>query len=122
VRWWSGHKAAARPNRVVRQGASVGRAASRRGGLGLLRRMWWLAVCMTMVVSVGWGATWLYREASPLVADWLQVREVTVVGAITLSRQEVVERLGLHPGQTICAVYVRELNDGLQARHMDEEH
>ena len=115
MRWWSGHKAAARPNRVMRQGASVGRAASRRGGVGLLRRIWWLAVCMTMLVSVGWGATWLYREASPLVADWLQVREVTVVGAITLSRQEVVERLGLQPGETIFSVDVQKLTDRLEA-------
>jgi cell division protein FtsQ len=115
MRWWSGHKAAARPNRVMRQGASVGRAASRRGGLGLLRRMWWLAVCMTMVVSVGWGATWLYREAGSLVAGWLQVREVSVVGATTLSRQEVVERLGLQPGETIFSVDVQKLTDRLEA-------
>lgn len=115
MRRWGGQKAAARPNRVIRQGRSVGRAGSRRGGLGLLRRVWWLAVCMAMVVSLGWGATWLYREAGPLVAGWFQVREVTVVGATTLSRQEVVERLGLQPGETLFSVDVQKLTDRLEA-------
>lgn len=115
MRRWGGQKAAARPNRVMRQGPSVGRAGSRRGRIGLLRRVWWLAVCMAMVVFVGWGATWLYREAGPLVAGWFQVREVTVVGATTLSRQEVVERLGLQPGETIFSVDVQKLTDRLEA-------
>ncbi|MGH7209312.1 MAG: hypothetical protein ACREIL_08005, partial [Nitrospiraceae bacterium] len=81
MRRWGGRKPGARPTGPRRQGPSVGCAGGRRGRLGRLRRVWWFAVCMAMVVSVGWGATWLYREASPLVAGWLQVREVTVVGA-----------------------------------------
>lgn len=115
MRRWGGQKAGARPNRLMRQGPSVGRAGSRRGRLSLLRRVSWLAAWMAMVVSVGWGATWLYREASPLVTGWLQVHEVTVVGAITLSRQEVVERLGLQPGETIFSVDVQKLIDRLEA-------
>lgn len=115
MRRWGGRKPGARPNVPMRQGPSVGRAGSRRGRLSLLRRVWWFAVWMAMVVSVGWGATWLYRETSPLVAGWFQVREVTVVGAITLSHEEVVERLGLQPGETIFSVDVQKLIDRLKA-------
>ncbi|MGH7236656.1 MAG: cell division protein FtsQ/DivIB [Nitrospiraceae bacterium] len=115
MRWWGGQKAAARPNRVMRPGPSVGRTGSRRGGLGLVRRVWWLAVWMAMVVSLGWAAGWLHREAGPLVAGWFQIREVTVVGAATLSRQEVVERLGLQPGETFLSVDVKKLTDRLEA-------
>lgn len=66
-----------------------------------------------MAGCLGWGTGWLYREAGPLVAGWLQVREVTVIGAITLSHQEVVERLGLQPGETILSVDVQKLIDRL---------
>ena len=70
---------------------------------------------MAVAAGLGWSTSWLYREAGPLVMGWLQVREVTVVGAITVSHHEVVERLGLQPGETMLTVDLRTLTDRLKS-------
>lgn len=46
----------------------------------------------------------MYREVAPLVADWFQVREVTVSGANHVTREDVMERLGLQSGETMFSV------------------
>src|SRR5438094_9652641 len=57
----------------------------------------------------------VYREGGPLVADWFQVRDVTVSGASRVSYEDVLERLGLQSGETLFSVNATELADRLKS-------
>lgn len=57
----------------------------------------------------------MYREAKPLVADWFEVREVTITGISHVTRQEVLERLAVPPRATVLSVDPEELATRLQA-------
>ncbi len=114
VRRWSSRKAGPRSNVPTRSGPSSGRVGSRRGGVRLLRRVWMLAVWMAVAVCVGWGATAAYQEARPLLATWFEVREVTVGGVTKVTHAEVVERMGLQPGETLLSVNAQKLIDRLE--------
>jgi hypothetical protein len=56
----------------------------------------------------------MYREAKPLVADWFEVREVTITGISHVTRQEVLERLAVPPRATVLSVDPEELATRLQ--------
>jgi cell division protein FtsQ len=69
-----------------------------------------------LVVFVGWwGAMPVHREGGSLVADWFQVRDVTVTGASRVSYEDVLERLGLQSGETLFSVNATELADRLKS-------
>jgi len=73
-------------------------------------------VAVIAVVFVGWwGAMPLYRDEKPLVADWFQVREVTVSGANRVTYEDVLERLRLQSGETLFSVNSTELVDRLKS-------
>jgi cell division protein FtsQ len=63
----------------------------------------------------GWGALEAYRYGKPFVNDWLQVRDVTVAGISHVTRQEVLDRLALQPGETLLSVSVGELAEQVAA-------
>jgi len=73
-------------------------------------------VAVIAVVFVGWwGAMPLYRDEKPLVADWFQVREVTVSGTSRVTYEDVLERLRLQSGETLFSVNSTELVDRLKS-------
>ena len=81
-----------------------------------LVRRWPLFGAMIVVVVVGWwGAMAVYREGGPLVADWFQVREVTLSGASHVTHEDVLERLGLQSGETLFSVNPTQLVDRLKS-------
>jgi len=84
-------------------------------GVGVVRR-WPLLAAVIVVVFVGWwGAMPLYREVGPLVADWFQVRDVTVSGARHVTHEDVLERLGLQSGETLFSVNSTEMANRLKS-------
>jgi len=73
-------------------------------------------VAVIAVVFVGWwGAMPLHRDEKPLVADWFQVREVTVSGTSRVTYEDVLERLRLQSGETLFSVNSTELVDRLKS-------
>jgi len=73
-------------------------------------------VAVIAVVFVGWwGAMPLYRDEKPLVADWFQVREVTVSGTSRVTYEDVLERLRLQSGETLFSVNSTVLVDRLKS-------
>ena len=68
-----------------------------------------------MIGLAGWGALEAYRYGKPFVNDWLQVRDVTVAGISHVTRQEVLDRLALQPGETLLSVSVGELAEQVAA-------
>jgi len=73
-------------------------------------------VAVIAVVFVGWwGAMLLYRDEKPLVADWFQVREVTVSGTSRVTYEDVLERLRLQSGETLFSVNSTVLVDRLKS-------
>jgi len=73
-------------------------------------------VAVIAVVFVGWwGAMPLYRDEKTLVADWFQVREVTVSGTNRVTYEDVLERLRLQSGETLFSVNSTVLVDRLKS-------
>jgi len=73
-------------------------------------------VAVIAVVFVGWwGAKPLYRDEKPLVAEWFQVREVTVSGTSRVTYEDVLERLRLQSGETLFSVNSTVLVDRLKS-------
>jgi hypothetical protein len=61
------------------------------------------------------GALRAYREAQPYIRAWLEIREVTVSGAMQLSRQEVLGRLALPPRATQLSIDTERLASKLRS-------
>ncbi|MBM4123033.1 MAG: FtsQ-type POTRA domain-containing protein [Nitrospira sp.] len=70
---------------------------------------------VTVIGVAGWGAMEAYRYGEPIVNDWLQVRDVTVAGTSHVTRQEVLDRLGLRGGETLLSVRVGDLAEQVAA-------
>lgn len=70
--------------------------------------MWLVAVFLG-----GWGTAVVYREAGPLVSGWVEVREVIATGMHQVTRQEVLDRLGLQPGDTLLSVSPARMEERL---------
>src|SRR5881296_1044308 len=119
TRLWGGRRPGPRPNLRRRSSSSGSRTSFSDGshisGTGLVRR-WPLWSTVILVVFVGWwGAMPAYREGGSLVADWFQVRDVTVSGASRVSYEDVLERLALQSGETLFSVNATELADRLKS-------
>lgn len=63
--------------------------------------------------AIGWGGLRLYREAQPVLRDWLEVREVTVAGMHHLTREDILARLALRGDETQWTVRPEELSERL---------
>lgn len=119
MRPWGGRRPGPRPNLRRRSSLSGLRASFSNGshlrGEGLVCR-WPLLAAVIVIVFVGWwGAMPVYREAVPLVADWFQVRDVTLSGSSRVTHEDVLERLGLQSGETLFSVNSTELADRLKS-------
>lgn len=57
----------------------------------------------------------MFREIRPLVADWFQVREVTLSGANHVMYEDVMERLGLQSSETLFSVNLTQLVNRLKS-------
>lgn len=84
-------------------------------GVALVRRWPLLTAVMIIAFVSWWGAMPLYREVGPLVADWFQVREVTMSGASHVTHEDMLERLGLQSGDTLFSVNPTQLVDRLKS-------
>ncbi len=73
------------------------------------RRVGYLLLWVATASLCGWGLAAAYRETQPLVADWLEVREITVTGLSRLTREDVIKRLALPGSVTQFSVRAREL-------------
>lgn len=71
--------------------------------------LWWLVAAFLG----GWGVAAAYREAGPIVSEWVQVREVVVTGIDQITRQEVLDRLGLRPDDTLFSVSPTRMEERL---------
>lgn len=111
MKGWTGRRQGPRPN-VPKQSVPSG---SRRRSVGPARRLMKLAVWLAVLYAGGWGSAVVYRAAGPILADWFEVREVTLIGAHQVTRQEVLERLGLQPGETLYSVHPRQMGDRLKS-------
>jgi len=119
MRSWRKRRPGPRPNLRRRPSPFGSRASFGNGsivsGAGLVRR-WLLLVAVIAVVFVGWWrAMPLYKDEKALVADWFQVREVTVSGANRVTYEDVLERLRLQSGETLFSVNSTELVDRLKS-------
>ena len=119
MRSWRKRRPGPRPNLRRRPSPFGSRASFSYGstvsGAGLVRRSL-LLVAVIAVVFVGWwGAMPLYRDEKTLVADWFQVREVTVSGTNRVTYEDVLERLRLQSGETLFSVNSTELVDRLKS-------
>ena len=116
---WRKRRNGPRPNLPKRPGAprhrSAARSRARRRRIGSVL-LWTAAVCLC-----GWCAAAVYREGRQFVASWLEVREVTVIGASHVTRKEVLERLSLQPGETLFSVRPAELAARLESHPWIEQ-
>ncbi|MBI4402227.1 MAG: FtsQ-type POTRA domain-containing protein [Nitrospirae bacterium] len=111
MKGWTGQRHGPRPN-VPKQSLPSG---SRRRSVGPARRLLKRAVWLVVLCVGGWGSAVAYRAAGPVVADWFEVREVTVTGAHQVTRQEVLDRLGLQTGESLYSVHPRQMVDRLKS-------
>lgn len=113
MRFWSKRRGGHRPNLRARPSRRPGQSPARRGWAAKAKRIGLAGLGIVAVGLAVWGATEAYRAAKPVVNDWLEVREVTVSGTNQVTRQEVLDRLALPPGETLLSVRPSELADRL---------
>lgn len=117
MKQWKGAKQRVRAARPMWAPRRAGRSASRwRPSAKLGRLSKWIGwACLGILVAgaIGWGGLQAYRQAQPILHDWLEVREVTIAGIQHLSREEVLERLGLQPGETLWSANPSVLSERL---------
>jgi cell division protein FtsQ len=87
--------------------ASVAASAKRFA----VRLMWLAALCAAV-----WASVAGYREVSPRVRQWTEIRHIRVAGLDHVTRDEVVERLRIGSGVSLVTINVDSLAEGLQ-RH-----
>ena len=114
---WKGTGQRARAARPMWAPRRAGRSASRwRLSAKLGRLSKWIGQAGLGVLvagAIGWGGLQAYRQAQPILHDWLEVREVTIAGIQHLSREEVLERLGLRTGETLWSADPSVLSERL---------
>lgn len=117
MRQWRGAKPRPRAARPMWAPTRGGRSASRwRQSARLARVGKWIGLtCLALAGAgvIGWGGMLAYRQAQPALHEWLEVREVTISGIHHLTREEMVERLGLHAGETLWSVQPEVLSERL---------
>lgn len=114
---WRGAKQRTRAARPMWAPKRTGRSSSRWRPSVKLRRLakWigWTGLTLAGAGALWWGGQQVYRQAQPVLHEWLEVREVTVSGIHQLTREDVLERLGLQPGETLWSAKPAELNERL---------
>ena len=108
MKQWKSAKQRAKSARPMWAPRRSGRSAARwRPSVKIGRLAKWIGWAGVAVAGAGaiwWGGHQAYVQARPLLHDWLEVREVTISGIHHLTRDEVVERLGLRDGETLWSV------------------
>ncbi|MFM8550803.1 MAG: cell division protein FtsQ/DivIB [Nitrospiraceae bacterium] len=117
MKQWKGVNQRARSSRPMwapkRSGRSVSRwrPSVKLGRLG--KWIGWAGLAFVAAGAIGWGGMQGYRQAQPILHDWLEVREVTIAGIHHLTREEILARLGLRAGETLWSVKPQALNERL---------
>jgi len=92
----------------------AGRSAPRwRPSRRVGRWLGWTGLGVLVAGLLGWGGLSAYRQAQPLLHDWLEVRAVTMTGLRHLSRDEIMSRLGLREGETLWSADPAALSERL---------
>lgn len=111
MRYWKRRRGALRPN--VGKGVAAGRGRESARLRRRRRRVGYLLLWLVTASLCGWGLASAYREAKPLVDDWLEVRDITVTGLTRLTKEDVVKRMALPGRTTQFSVRGRELVERL---------
>ncbi len=112
---WGKRKSGPRPNIRVRQQKRPAHAIVRVGRAASVKRIGWILLGLALIGLTGWGAKEAYRYGQPVVNGWLEVREVAVTGTSQVTRQEVLDRLALQPGETLLSVHLNDLAEHVLA-------
>jgi hypothetical protein len=80
------------------------------------RRAWWKLLGWTVLSGlVLAGLLRAYWEANPYIKAWLEIREVTIVGAVQVTHKDVLSRLALPPRATQLSIDTDRLASKLRS-------
>ncbi len=65
-----------------------------------------VCLCLSLLAALGWSAAEAYREYAPTAAKWFEIRHIAVSGTSQVTRDEVIEHMGMRPNETLFSLDV----------------
>ncbi len=82
-----------------------------------------ILLALTALGVGGWGGMAAYDRARPMLSEWFEIRYVSVTGIHQLDREDVLQHLGLRPGETLFSVDPEDISTRLTShawvRHVE---
>ena len=110
-RGWRDRKRTTRPN-ARRQPSRAGLHASRRIVRASIRKKAGRLVLVALTIG---GLGVLAWEFGPMLREWVTIKEITVEGVHQVTRQEILDRLGVRAGDTMLSVSPTQMAGRVEA-------
>ncbi len=74
-----------------------------------------VCLCLSLLAALGWSAAEAYREYAPTAAKWFEIRHIAVSGTSQVTRDEVIEHMGMRPNETLFSLDVARALERLKS-------